>query len=691
MRALFVEFRYYAILCGFVLHVAVLDAEIILGPVDLDPFVVTSSVGTEPVVIHFDAKAAIQPIPAQDGADFLRHVPGFNVIRKGGSDGDLVLRGQAGSRINVLIDGQCLLGGCGKRMDPPTAYVFPAAYDRVVVIKGPQTVINGPGNAAGVVKFERNDLRYSKPSFGCDLLSTLGSYNRVDSALDVKMGDTFGYVNVTGTHGQSDDYSDGSGTPVHSNYKRWSAQGSVGWTPSSQHLIEVSGALSDGEAAYADRTMDGVKFDRENVGLRFEYNESGSIIDQIEGQIYYNYIDHVMDNYSLRPFVGTAMMPNPSVSNPDRLTWGGKIQSKLVFSEAAKATLGFDAQLNEHSVRKTSNQTLKPYEWMNRTDDASFDQVGIFAEMVFALDSLNRIVSGARSDFWNAEDLREQISIGSAGMTASNPTAHQNRSETLGSGFLRYEHALKNNVGSAWVGLGHVSRFPDYWELFSNESQTTVSGFNTDSEKTTQLDLGLIYRKNKWTTALSLFSAQHHDYILIESNVSKVAGSGTRLASIARNIDARTWGGELSAGWSGATGVYVDTSLAYVRGLNDTDNRPLAQISPLEGRIEAGYRSKVWSTGVLGRFVAAQDQVAVNQGNIAGQDIGASAGFAVYSIHGAWQACEWLELALGIDNILDKDFAEHISRSGSAVAGYTQTTRVNEPGRTFWMRARARF
>ena len=72
--------------------------------------------------------------------DYPKATPGFSVIRKGGTDGDPVFRGMAASRVNLLIDGQPVLGGCGMRMDPPTAYVFPAAYDRVVVIKGPHTV-----------------------------------------------------------------------------------------------------------------------------------------------------------------------------------------------------------------------------------------------------------------------------------------------------------------------------------------------------------------------------------------------------------------------------------------------------------------------------------------------------------------------------------------------------------------------
>lgn len=77
-----------------------------------------------PLVLEMDAKAPRQPLPAHDGADYLKAVPGFSIIRKGGTDGDPVFRGMAASRINLQLDGEQIVGGCSMRMDPPTAYVF---------------------------------------------------------------------------------------------------------------------------------------------------------------------------------------------------------------------------------------------------------------------------------------------------------------------------------------------------------------------------------------------------------------------------------------------------------------------------------------------------------------------------------------------------------------------------------------
>ncbi len=37
----------------------------------------------------------------------------------------------------------------------------------------------------------------------------------------------------------------------------------------------------------------------------------------------------------------------------------------------------------------------------------------------------------------------------------------------------------------------------------------------------------------------------------------------------------------------------------------------------------------------------------------------------------------------------DRAYAEHLSRSGAMVSGFLQSTRVNEPGRTAWLKVSA--
>ncbi len=655
-------------------------------PIKLKTVNVTAGPDIKPLETRINTKDPVQPVPAQDGADVLKNVPGFTVIRKGGTDGDPVLRGLAGSRLGVQLDDQCIFGGCGNRMDPPTAYVFPSAYDRVTIIKGPQTVLHGPGNSAGVVLFERELHRLAGREIGLNATAAAASFGRFDSMAEVRGGGSLVQGHGSLTYTRADDYEDGRGRAVHSAYERWSANAAVAWTPDENGFIELSGAKSDGEAAYADRMMDGVRFDRTNAGLRLRRDHLTSWLTRVEARGYYNYVDHVMDNYSLRPFAASMMMPNRSVSNPDRRTTGGLIQLVVEPVDIMMVTIGVDGQQNAHSLRSTSNQTAMPYETRGRLKDAEFRQKGIFAEGACSFESGGRFVSGVRLDAWRVEDFRNVVSL-SMMATADNPSAGRLRRSDLFSGFARFEQAVggAKSPFKVYAGLGRVQRFPDYWELIKNESMASVTAFGTKPETTTQLDVGALYHREAVEFSVSLFSAEIDNFVLIQSGVIKPSGMmGTRAAVVTRNIDASTQGGEASVVWRLAEHWKVDASIAYVRGDNDTDSLPLAQLPPLEGRVGLAYAGKRWSVGSLVRAVAAQDRYAVGQGNIVGQDIGRSPGFVVASLNAIFRMGGRSRVSVGVDNLFDTAYAEHISRAGSAVSGFAQTTRVNEPGRVFW-------
>ena len=649
------------------------------------PAIVTAPIEHSPLQIEFDPKATQPGMPAHDGADYLKNIPGFSVIRKGGVDGDPVLRGMAGSRLNIMLDGEHILGGCGMRMDPPTAYVFPQSFDRVTVIKGPQTVLYGPASGAGTVLFERDPARALKPGVKLDASALRGSHARHDEMIDLNASNGTIYSRLTGTQSEAADYEDGDGRSVHSRYRRWSANGLVGWAPDAHTRIELSAAMSDGEAAYADRGMDGVKFDRTNAGLKFVRTNVSPLVSKIEFQTFYNYVDHVMDNFTLRTPPSPMMR---MLSNPDRETFGARALVGFDLGERTQATAGIDHQSNEHSYRAALGAP--------RVDDAEFGTTGLFGELTHELDDRDRLVAGLRMDNWRARDMRETLTfstMGMMGVTRANPDAGESRSRTLTSGFARWERRMEGGI-TTFAGIGHAQRAPDYWELFSGtmnpkESSTTLSAFGTRPEKTTQLDLGVQAKRERLQASLSVFYNRIDDYILIQSKFVKPAlmGPGTRLATISRNVDATTWGGEAAVSYSLDAHWRAEGSLAYVRGENDTDNTALAQMTPLQARLGLRWDSGAWSAGGALRIVAAQNRVDPDKGNIVGQDIGPTGGFSTLSMNVGYKPMAGIALVAGVDNLFDRTYAEHISRSGATIAGFEQTLRINEPGRTLWLRA----
>lgn len=659
--------------------------------VDLDPLVVTSAQTADPNRVTFDPQIAIQPLPANDGADALKHIAGINVIRKGGTDGDPTFRGMAGSRLPVVLDGVTSLGGCGFRMDPPTAYVFPSSFDEVTLLKGPQSVRYGPGSSAGVVLFERATPRLIAGETSGSFISTIADHGRRELSLSALTGNPSFYARFQGSYAEADNYTDGSGRLVNSAYQRWNTQTSLGYTPSENAVLELSLSLSDGEAAYADRGMDGVAFDRTAYSLRYEADQLDGIFRSVEAIAYHSYVDHVMDNFSLREFTPTMMMAMPMSSNPDRLTTGGSLRFELDPQGSLEISFGFDAQSNRHRVRNAMGANASNFAALPFVEDGNFDQVGTFTEIAYRLDESNTLIAGARIDSWQATDLRQTIATGHAGMAMPNPTSGKSRSDPLASGYLRLESNLDQKGTKLFAGLGRAERFPDYWERFSKESSTSISAFDTNPETVTQLDLGYQTAFADFRLTSSLFYAEHDDYILIESAFPKAMGMMNRTTTISRNIDATTYGGEIELSYQNDDGYYAASALAYTHGTNETDHRPLGQISPLELKLEGGIRRQAWSAGFIARFVDSQDRYALNQGNIVGQDIGPSDSFEVVSLHSSYRLNEYWSLAAGIDNLFDVTYAEHISRGGSMVNGFVQTLRINEPGRTAWTRLNAQF
>lgn len=654
----------------------------------LEPIVVTAPAMQTPLVTRVDPRAPQQPLPANDGASLLKSIPGMSVIRKGGTDGDPVFRGMAASRLNILIDGEQIMGGCGMRMDPPTAYVFPDSFDQLTLIKGPQTVLYGPGNSAGTVLFERQPTRYTQPGYSAQGALTAASYGRLDGYLDARAGTEKGYVQAIATDARSNDYRDGHGDLVHSAYQRSSLTAIAGWTPDEDTRWELSAIQSRGRAAYGDRSMDGSQFSRDNVGLKMNKARLSPTLRKLEAQVYYNYVDHVMDNYSLRtPPVSSASW---MASNPDRKTTGGRIAATLVPNDTHQIVIGVDEQDNIHTIRNSGmgGELVSSYLSRPRLEDARFANLGLFAEVTHFFDDTRRVVLGARQDRWEAHDKRTSITSGMMSL-GSNPTAGGLRKLVLPSGFIRFEQDW-GSATQAYIGLGHVERAPDYWELISKESINSISAFGSLApEKTTQLDVGLTHESGPVQAFASAYYSHVQDYILIQSNYAKAAGMGTRYTTVARNVDTRTAGVEAGLHYALSPQWMSLASVAYAYGENETDGHALGQMPPLEARLGLTWDNGTWTLGGLQRLAASQHRYAVNQGNVVGQDLGRTAGFGVTSLHAGYRISRAWTLSAGVDNLFDKAYAEAISRAGAAVSGYDQTVRVNEPGQVWWLKLQA--
>ena len=648
------------------------------SPETLEAIVVTAA-PVSPLTFDTDPRLPRQPVPASDGADYLKTIPGFNAIRNGGSNGDPVLRGMFGSRLNVLTNDGSMPGACPARMDNPLSYVSPETYDRLVVVKGPQTVLWGPGASAGTVRFERDAERFDQPGARISGSLLRGSHGRNDQVLDAAAGASSGYARLTANRSDSDDYKDGDGKQVPSRWNKWNADVAFGWTPDVDTLIEASAGTGDGEARYAGRGMDGAQFKRNSYALRLQKKNIGGTLDAIEASVFHNDADHVMDNYSLREPNPMGSMPMPMASNVDRRTAGGRFAATWKW-DAAEVTAGVDLQDSGHRQRNAMGRDA--YRAQPWSTDARFGNIGVFSEATWAWAERNRVVVGARVDRAEVKDQRRTSGM----MDMPNPTAGATRKETLPGGFLRFEQDAADTPLTWYAGIGHSERMSDYWELFSADRgpMGALNAFDgIDPEKTTQLDVGMQFHGGKIDAWVSAYAGRVEDFILFSYSEGGMMGPTSSVA----NVDARIHGGEAGVDYRPAQHWKLGSTLAYAWGVNRTQGTALPQMPPLETRLSLSYDDTRWSFGALLRAATAQNRVALGQGNVVGRDLGRSAGFAVFAVNGGYRFSDTLQITAGIDNVFDRNYSEHLNRAGSADFGYpADPVRINEPGRVAWLK-----
>lgn len=643
----------------------------------LAPIVVTAQQGNDAhgLIVHADPKQPTQPIPAVDGAAYLQSIVGFNQIKNGGANGDVTFRGMFGSRIKILTDGTENLGACPSRMDNPASYVSPESYDKITVVKGPQTVQYAHTGSAATVIFEREleQLTSAKPYRG-QASVMLGSYGRLDQNVEAAVGDETKYVRLNANRSIADSYQDGAGNTVPSDWEKWNADLALGWTPNEDTWVELKGGKSDGEAVYAGRSMDGSKFARESLGLHVEKKNISEVIKKVEAQVDYSYNDHVMDNFSLRKFNPADGMSMPMASNVARRTLNARVAMTQDWGKLQLIS-GIDSQKNEHTKR--SGSLMYPYQNKARVGDMDFESYGAFGELSYAFNDQHKLVTGARVDQAKIDNLATDTE----------------RKETLPSGFIRIESELAEHV-KTYAGLGYVERVPDYWELFSTKyHQSTGTTFaDLENEKTAQFDAGYQYEQGAFKSWASVYAGLIQDYILVKYVETKnPKNQKEELKAYTRNVDATIAGAEAGVAYQLTDQIQADISAMYAWGENTTDHTALPQIAPLEGRFNLRYVQEKYNLGLLWRVVAAQDRTSYREGNIIGYDLEESKGFGTLSLNGTYNIQKDLDLSVGIDNVLNKNYAEHLNKLGSSGFGYAATEQFNNIGRNYWARISMKF
>ena len=633
----------------------------------LAPVTVEGERVVEPGISYKEIRNTFKP--SADGGDFLRHIPGVSGVRMGGHGIDPIIRGQSQTRLNILLDGAYIHGGCPNRMDPPTSYTTLETYDSVTVLKGSQTVIYGGGGSGGTVLFERKTPRftsdqYFRGKFGAGYMSNSAT---TELFADMTVGTTQGFVRGFIEYKNAENYEDGDGNETRSAYSSETGTFIMGYTPNKKTRLEFSvEANRIDDTLYSGAGMDAPISDNDTYRLKYE-NKWGT-----KAELYYSDIEHLMDNYSLRP--STMKMATPTEST----TQGGRLSQNGITNNI-EWTLGIDYQHNNRDANRYSGlvnpTTLQSIMW----PDVDLIQTGLFAEMAMPVREIDLLKMGIRYDWIRSEAARaNQVAMGGVSPNSLynqyyGKTADEVEENNIG-GFIRYEKDWNNSL--TFINISRSVRTADATERYiagnhNIAASRWIGNPDLDPEQHHQIELGFSLQRSDWNLGTSIYYNQVTDYILRDRSLIDNA-------TIYRNVDAELYGleWELQGNWNeNYTG---SLALAYVHSTNTTDDLAIAQTPPLSGSLNVEYTKAQVDLGSTLRVFAQQTRVDDNF------DAQQTHGFAVLDLYSTIAFSKNATLKFGLNNVFDRTYAYHVNRANVDPFN-PEPIQVNEPGRSWWM------
>jgi iron complex outermembrane receptor protein len=641
-------------------------------------------------------RETLPAMPAGDGAALLRDVAGISIGRMGGHGLEPRIRGLGEGNLNIVIDGAFVHGGCPNRMDPPSSFASTGGLDRVVVLKGVQSLRYGAGGSAGTVLFEREaPVALDDRAWSVNAETGYRSWSeRPELQLNTSWVGSSLYLRADAESRSMNSYEDGSGDEVRSAFDSSGGNLMIGIGGNERGLFEVGYEHSrTDDALFAGAGMDSPEDRGNTYRLKFRRDASAGGWSGFEADLYASLVNHLMDNYSLRDRTAPAALRVPSTSD----TFGGRARGDLALGERLLLTLGLDYQNNQREALRFAGPTedrvtmLQSVMW----PDAELAQAGIFLEGERSLAGGSRLRFGGRIDSFEASAGKADLQP--AGMNLGPNQLYQlyyglnaeDWNETGVSALVRYERPLK----SGWTlfsGLSRSLRAPDATERYLGASNPVapkrwVGRPDLDVAKNHQIDLGVVATAERGDGSVTAFIDEVDDFISRDRARGQEGVLLTDRASIYRNVDARLRGLELEGRYRLAADLTLTANASYVRGDNRTDSRPLAQIPPLQGLARLDYTRERWRGGAAVRWADDQTRVDDNPVTGSGVDYGPTAGYGVLDLEGSFAWKRGLELLVGLENVFDKTYADHLNRGN---VFDPDPVRINEPGRAGWVRVR---
>jgi iron complex outermembrane receptor protein len=657
--------------------IATLHAENVLEDISI------TEQGTTQVVKNISG----EELKSADLAEALhKNVPSISIIRRSGIANDILLRGQKRDNINVTIDGAKVHGACPNRMDPPTSHVVTHAIEDVVVQEGPFDVEEF-GVLSGSVKVKTK--KPTKEVHG-DISLNAGSFDYKKASGTISGGTDKVRFLFTASTEEGGQYEDGNGRDFSEQLQDYTSS-----TPAPADDNFVYSAANKGKNAFEKTMYMGKVFvdftPDQALELSYTANRSDNILypstpmDAIYDDSDIFNLQYSLKNLSSYSKEFNVQAYNSEVEHP--MSTKFRNAGKMMYMTHALTTKATGLKI-KNSVDAFDQTLTYGVDGSKRNWDGGYNMTTVATGAVKNMRrSINDVDSTNRAFFIKSQKDLGKLSIelgaryDDTSVETASATSKENNYESLSvNAFANYQ---ADESTKYFAGIGKSSRIPDARELYFVGKTGTIQG-NENLEQTSnyEIDLGVQKEYDDGAVKLKTFYSKLEDYIYYNGSVA---------SQNFENIDATIYGVELSGSYMPRDDMYLSTGLTYKKGEKDTlptgqTNRNLADISPLKLNATVAYDYD--ENGMVEASIVAADRWDRIDSDNNEQVL---AGYGILNLKTTRSFDNGLEFTLGVDNVLDKAYANTNTYNDLVLIDGGDTMLLNEPGRYMYLNAKYQF
>jgi iron complex outermembrane receptor protein len=597
---------------------------------------------------------------AHDAGSILLQSPMVSSIRKSGMYGfDPVLRGFKYDQINIVINGaQCAVAACPNRMDPPISQIAPNMMEHVEIIKGPHSFRYG-NSIGGTINFKTAETHFpeSKTYYGrwSSGIEISGNIFRTEGMIG-KNSDRYDF-GIFGSFSNGDDYKDGNQNIIAARFQRTSIGLNFGMRLSDDQQLLVSGTGNLAkDVDFPALPMDLRSDETYLYNIQHTNTLNYGALKSWNTTLYTSIVDHAMDN--LEKKLNPRKMDAETDANT--ISYGGRTEGIWQF-ESSKIYSGFDLRIESADGERRRTFLLGPQKGISEKDNVwnggRISKIGMFSEYHKLFPQIKLVLSG-RMTYEKAEATDLDPYFAQKNQKSKSTQVHPGLSiggiSELGRHF------------SAGIWLGHARRGAGITERYINSFPVGLDAYDMlgnpqlKPEVNNQLDINLNYRNNNTEINLGLFSSFLKNYISseIEESLSPTMPSSPGVRRYININEAFMSGFELK--WMQNINPRLEhhLNIAYTFGEDKVRNNPLPEIAPLDFRysLRGNFIQNSLHPSLSFRYVMQQDRVSENFGETR------TPSFSLLDFRLSYQITKYLGTTMGIQNILDEAYYEHLNR-----------------------------